>query len=173
MSQTMEFISLNERQLQTLLQQPDQIFAFTCYDIPDNQPKSVLSLEDAWHVLQFLIMDSSICRSFPVEISPNYLDLTYIIEGEFLKRADCDCCQCLYPEDVNYAVTALTEFKVEDLRQRHQSELFQGLDKDELYRYSYWQKAESFDELAKYFSHFKQFFNQAAAQQDAVLYHFK
>lgn len=169
----MELVSLEERQLIALRQQPDRIFAFTCYELPDNQPKSTLCLEDAWHVLQFLISDSNICQSFPVEISPNYLDLVYILEGEFLKRADCDFCQCLYPEDVNYTMTALASFEVEHLRQRHQSFLFQNMDDDELYRYSYWREAENFDELAHYFSSFKQFFNKAAEQQDAVIYHFK
>lgn len=173
MSQSMELVSLNGKQLQALLQQPDQIFAFTCYDVSDNQPQAMLSLEDAWHVLQYMITEPTLSESVPVEISPSYLSLSYILEGEFLKRANCDYCHCLYPEDVNYAVTALANFETEHLRQRHQSDAFQTLDEDELYRYSYWRKAESFDELAHYFSAFKQFFNKAAEQKLAVIYYIK
>lgn len=170
MSSTLDFVALGESSLETLWLHPRTTWAFASGSLPGCQPAARLNLEDAWHVLIFLLTDPAFADRYAREDSP---DIALFLEGEAMPEADCDCCTCLYPEDVRFAVRALGTLAPGGLRVRFDSPAFQEAEQEHLYHFEFWRQAENFAALEGYFQALKAFFEAAGERGDGVIYYWK
>lgn len=171
MSRSMIFVEITPQQLETLMSDWEASeFYVEDEAYLDFDTAVARFAPDAWSPLLFLITHEEFLSAEDDEADAC---VNYIFEGEPMEDLPVgDFANALGEEDVAYAAEAVQAFSPEALAARFRSPHYQELaDTDEVYRYrSYRTEAQLPDVLAAY-EGLRQFFTQAAARGNAVVYY--